>query len=221
MSWGAMFVDSDGVPWATPDSTPMSLVEKRVFNRSGAGVDIIQLNYDKPVIVGIHSNNNKVIGSITRSSNDGATAIQSKMITGNGPYDLTVYIFSTQLQPTVPFGINIFNASGQCIQTNETKVMPAPVRLGTPGSDESGYNVRTTLAGRWVVIPATTGYVTAVIQTGGGGRPFQQPITSFASFDGANTQIYSGAWDTPGGAATNITYTNTRDSVYVIDVSGF
>ncbi|CAB1228942.1 hypothetical protein [Serratia marcescens] len=219
MSWGALFVDNDGVPWATPDSTPISLVKKYRIARAGAGNDQLDVDFTKPVVLAMVANTNGVIASVSRSASGGAS-VTSKLIIGNGPYAIDVYAFSTQFQPAVKFGINIFDAQGRCIQTNETKVMPAPRRLGEPGSDGAGYNVRETLAGRWAIIPATTGYITAVIGHQQP-RPFQQPISSFSAFDGSNTSVYSGAWDTPGGEAHNITYYNTKDSVYVIDVSGF
>lgn len=220
MSWGALFVDNEGVPWATPESTPMSLVKKIGLDHSGSGTDEIDVDFSKPVVFAMLANSNRVISSVSRSES-GRALITSKLITGDGDYAIDVYVFSTQTQPAVKFGINIFDAQGLCIQTNETKVMPAPVRLGVPGSDEAGYNVRANLSGRWAIIPETTGYVTAVVPAGGGMRPFQQPISSFAAFDSEKTQIYSGAWDIPGASAQNITYYNSRDSVYVINVSEF
>ncbi|WP_413715002.1 hypothetical protein [Serratia ureilytica] len=219
MSWGALFVDNDGVPWATPDSTPMSLINKFRLERNGAGTDQVDIDLTKPVVMAMLANTNLVIASISRAES-GGVYVTSKLAIGNGAYAIDVYVFSTQFQPTVKFGINISDSQGRCIQTNETKVMPAPRRLGEPGSDSSGYNVKETLAGRWAVIPAVTGYVTAVIGNTQP-RPFQQPITSFSYFDGNNTFVYSGAWDVPNGPAHNVVYHNTKDSVYVIDVSGF
>lgn len=220
MAWGALFVDNDGVPWATPDSTPMSLIKKIHLERSGAGSDEIDVDFSTPVIIAMHANSNRIIASISRFEN-GKTFVLSKPISGNFAYAIDVYVFSTKFQPTVKFGINIFDSQGRCIQTNETRVMPAPIRLGEPGTDGAGYNVMTYLAGEWAVIPAVTGHITAVIPIGGTAVPFQQPISSFACFDGINTQIYSGYWGLPGSQSTNITYHNTKDSVYVVDVTGF
>ncbi|MBK4377956.1 hypothetical protein JJQ13_04185, partial [Enterobacter hormaechei] len=55
---------------------------------------------------------------------------------------------------------------------NETRTLSDVVTLGTAGVDaSSGYNINTTLAGKWACMPAMLGLITGVVSAGGQPQP--------------------------------------------------
>jgi hypothetical protein len=83
-----------------------------------------------------------------------------------------VYFFSIFPQTKPDYGLAVWDASGTLILTNETRTLSDVVTLGTAGVDaSSGYNINTTLAGKWACMPAMLGLITGVISAGGQPSP--------------------------------------------------
>lgn len=221
--YGAILVDEFGIPFSTPDTTPMSLVSKTVYNFGGSGGDInLAVSVSSPFVVAFKSDVTGVYGRL--SNNSGTYTLTVGKLAGGSVGNVTVYIFGIVIpQPKPAWGIAINNAQGQCILTNETKVMNPPVAVGTAGNPANlGYNIDTTLGGNFAVMPQMTGLMVGVIHSGGATRPFQSPIQAFAYFNGSSTRISSTQTESAGGEQLeNVGYSNSNDLIYVIDVSPY
>lgn len=220
MAWGVMMTDQYNNPWVTPDSTPMCLVQKIVTNPTGDYKIPINVSSAAPFIVACHSNKAAVSFYLSR---DEVSGYHITCAASDGAGEVTIYIFGYVIpQPVPKWGVAIWNAQGQCILTNETKVMPAPLGLGTIGNNaDIGYNVNRVLSGKYAVIPKSVGLLVGTIQSGSVIRPFTSSIDTTAYFNGSTTQISSRLRISPDGAVQNQGYSNSMDLIYVIDVSKF
>ncbi len=222
-NYGAILVDEYGIPFSTPDTTPMSLISKNVYNFGGSGGVInLAVSVSSPFVVAFKSDVTGVYGRL--DNNGGAYTLTVGRLAGGSVGNVTVYIFGIVIpQPKPAWGIAINDAQGRCILTNETKVMNPPIAVGTPGNPANlGYNVDTTLSGNYAVMPQMTGLMVGVIHSGGATRPFQSPIQTYAYFNGSTTRISSTQTDTPGGdQLENVGYANSNDVVYALDVSAY
>ncbi len=101
-----------------------------------------------------------------------------------------VYFFSIFPQTKPDYGLAVWDASGTLILTNETRTLSDVVTLGTAGVDaSSGYNINTTLAGKWACMPAMLGLITGVVSAGGQPQPYSAIYKSMAKLEGSNTRI--------------------------------
>ena len=220
-NWGALISDQYGNPWVTPDTTPMSLVQKIVLNPSAAGSYTLPVNSSSPFIIGCHATVGNVLFYIRKV--DSTYTLNYKVAgTGGSPGTVTIYIFGYVIpQPLPKWGVAIWNAAGQCILTNETKVMNPPVGYGTIGSTtDIGYLVDKTVVGKWAVLPRVVGVVVGVMGTTQP-RPWSSPIDTSASSDGSSPRIRAGQRDAPGEELHNVGYSNSRDQIFAIDVSRY
>ncbi|WKZ94124.1 hypothetical protein P0E69_09740 [Chimaeribacter arupi] len=222
MAFGALLKDVYGNPWITPDSTPMSLANKLVYDYSSSYSAEVQIpvNTAAPYMVCAHSNTSNCMFWLRRA--DGSFYFNMQRNEGYIGV-VTVYIFTFVIpQPLPRMGIAIWNSSGQCILTNETKVMTPPVAYGTPGVlDDSGGLVVRDLAGKWAIVPQMTGLQVGVINTGGGVRPYSSPMHTCAYYNGSTTHINSTTKNPPGDIVQNQGYTSTYDVIYAMDVSKY
>ncbi|MFU2317780.1 hypothetical protein [Rahnella sp. PCH160] len=220
-TWGALFTDQYGNPWITPDTTPMCLVQKIVLTPSTGGTYNLPVNSSSPFIIACHATVNNVIFYINKL---GSTYTLSYQVAGTGgsPGTVTIYIFGYVIpQPLPKWGVAIWNAAGQCILTNETKVMNPPVGYGTIGSTtDIGYLVDKTASGKWAVLPRVMGIVTGVY-SGSQARPYSSPIDTLAYYDGNSTRLSAGTRVAPSGSIINVGYANSRDQIFAIDVSRY
>ena len=115
-----------------------------------------------------------------------------------------------------------WDASGTLILTNETRTLSDVVTLGTAGVDaSSGYNINTTLAGKWACMPAMLGLITGVVSAGGQPQPYSAIYKSMAKLEGSNTRIFAGPQTTPGGNLQNVTYSNLRNVIMAINCANY
>lgn len=222
MTWGALITDIYGNPWTTPDATPMSLVQKIVLNPASSGSYVLPVNSSAPFLVACQATANNVIFWINKS---GANYTLSYCVAASAasPGTVTIYIFGYVIpQPLPKWGIAIWNAVGQCIITNETKVMTPPVGFGTVGSPtDIGYLIDKTVAGKFAVIPRVMGIAAGVIHDGGATRPWTSPIDTLCYYNGATSRISAGQRLAADGSIQNLSYSNSRDLIYAIDVSRY
>ncbi|GAB2953989.1 hypothetical protein [Hafnia psychrotolerans] len=220
-NWGALFTDQYGNPWTTPDTTPMSLVQKIALTPSTGGEYTLPVNASSPYIIACHATVNNVIFWLRKVDSTYTLSYAVSGVGGN-PGTVTIYIFGYVIpQPLPKWGVAIWNAAGQCILTNETKVMNPPTGYGTIGSTtDIGYLVDKTVTGKWAVMPRVMGVVTGVFQ-GTQPRPYSSPIDTIAYYNGSTTRITAGTRVAPGDAIVNIGYANSRDQIFAIDVSRY
>ena len=133
-----------------------------------------------------------------------------------------VYFFSIFPQTKPDYGLAVWDASGTLILTNETRTLSDVVTLGTAGVDaSSGYNINTTLAGKWACMPAMLGLITGVISAGGQPQPYSAIYKSMAKLEGSNTRIFARPQTTPGGNLQNVTYSNLKNVIMAINCDNY
>lgn len=133
-----------------------------------------------------------------------------------------VYFFSIFPQTKPDYGLAVWDASGTLILTNETRTLSDVVTLGTAGVDaSSGYNINTTLAGKWACMPAMLGLITGVISAGGQPQPYMAIYKSMAKLEGSNTRIFARPQTTPGGNLQNVAYSNLRNVIMAINCANY
>ncbi|WP_158783269.1 hypothetical protein [Pantoea sp. BAV 3049] len=212
MSYGVYLTTTDGRPFITPESTPVSLLTKVTASGNGSAsttvsVDTSLVNIpfilsDAPAFVGVGYGANQLTVSAHRMDDSG------------GAVNLQAYIFSV-VPPALPkWGIALWDATGKCILTNETRVLRDVTTIGSKGDDSAGININQSIAGKWAIMPDIAGYLYGVYQ--------QAPIVIvqgfYAQYNGASTQVSSVlASSIPTGTQGSIT--NSKNSIRAIDAS--
>ncbi|WRQ11979.1 hypothetical protein vBSlqSZDD2_68 [Serratia phage vB_SlqS_ZDD2] len=221
--WGAMFVDDQGIPWYTPGTVPMQFIEKIT---SWNTYDSIYYDQSKPTVFATRCYDSGV-GCFLKYQEPGRISIETRTSLQNKDLRHDIYKFSIVPQGLSQWGVNIWDASGNIIINNLTPVMRAPDRHGDPENpNDSGYMISRYLEGQHAVIPMTTGYATGVIHTGGGGpgggvMPFMSEVVSTCQDLGnGTTRVTHATYQVASGAITNLTYTNSRNWVFTINVAG-
>ncbi|WP_333610115.1 hypothetical protein [Pantoea piersonii] len=229
MSFGAMLTDANGVPFYIADTMPLSLISRLSFSIPASSTYVQDLFSNDGAIRFVFANS-------TGSQGNGLSTCEALMLntTSNrwelwcagAARTLNVFIFGYQYQPVPVWGIQINDAQGRCILTNETKVLRDVVNLGdSTNPDLSGYVLNTTLNGQWAVAPVYTGYFSGVVYTGGGGNGQPHPIVaqycSSARYNGSTTQISSGYIGNLEAQASNASWVNYRNRITAIDVSKY
>lgn len=226
MAYGAILTDSAGVPFYIGDTTPLTLLEKRVLSVpqvSGSGALINLFNNDGAIrFVFANSNGQQGSGLNTCEALELSGGVWSLRHAGPAR-TVNVYIFGYQFQSIPAWGIQINDSQGRCILTNETKVLRDVQKLGDEGSDAgSGLNANFSLSGEWAVAPAYTGNYTGTISQGGQVYPVVAQYASSARFNGSTTQItsgYIGNLNTGGGGSG--TLTNYRNRLVAVNVQRY
>lgn len=226
MSYGAMLTDSAGVPFYIGDTMPLTLLEKRVLSvgsASGSGAVINLFNNDGTIrFVFVNSNGAQGNAQSTCEALELSGGVWSLRCAG-AARTVNVYIFGYQFQPVPAWGIQINDAQGRCILTNETKVLRDVQKLGNEGSDtDSGFQANFTLNGEWAVAPAYTGSYVGTVSQGGQVYPVVAQYASSARFNGSTTQItsgYIGNLNTGGGGSG--TLTNYRNRLVAVNIQRY
>lgn len=220
MSYGALLTDGSGVPFYIADTMPLTLLEKRTIN-SGSGLIDLFTGDGTPRYVFVNSNG---------AQGGSLSTCEALEISGNvwrlryaGPTrQINVFIFGYQFQPIPSWGIQINDAQGRCILTNETKVLRDVQNLGDSTVDtSSGYKFSTTLSGQWAVAPVYTGYFSGTINQGGQPMPVVAQFASSSRFNGTTSQIASGYIGNYEGASANGTFLNYRNRLTAINVERY
>lgn len=225
MGYGALLADANGVPFYIENTSPLSLIEKRVIGIPGNGggdFRTLLFNNDGAIrFVFVNSGSPQGDGTACQAlllNNDNNWYLRS-----NSPgQTVNVYIFGYQFQPVPAWGIQINDAQGRCILTNETKVLRDVQAIGNPADpNNSGFVLNTTLGGNWAIAPAMTGYFAGVINQGNQPRPVVASYYSDARFNGSTTQIRSGFIGNIESGVSNATYSNYRNRLTAINVSRY
>lgn len=225
MAFGAIIADPEGNPFYIDGTLPLRLVNK------------VTKSVDGTTFVPVHKTDNVMRFIFCEISANGAGSdsayvyyeklfntddwgITAGYYSPNGPGLVTVYVFEYQYETLIPkWGVAFWDSAGRCVLTNETKVLRGVTPFGVEGQESAGYNINTTLNGRWAVLPVSTGIITGVINSGGT-RPFMSTFFANAYYNGSTTKISSGGTGGyPGGGVSNITYTNAKNRIMAIDVS--
>lgn len=211
--YGVYLTTTDGRPFITPETTPVSLLGK--YTASGDGVATAVITIDPSVInIPFVLSDAPAVHSVGYSGTQ-MTVRSSRQDSTGGAVNMQLYVFSIKA-PTLPkWGVAIWNAAGKCILTNETRVLRDIVTIGTKGDPgTSGTSINQTRAGKWAIMPELAGNLAGVINQ----SPFSIPQIFFSRYDGTNTQISSVLATTPptGGQGTT---TSAQSSVKAIDAS--
>ncbi|EIX4507353.1 hypothetical protein BvCmsKKNP019_04061 [Escherichia coli] len=167
-TFGAYLRLSNGNIFVTPDSTPMCLYSRVALNSSQQ--QTIAVPNGKPVMVFIKNTDDTATGVAYRNSS--STIV---IPPGNG----YAYIFSIFPQSRPKWGMAIWNASGELVLTNESRILTDIVTVGTAGSS-GGIYIDQTLPGSYAVVPQILG---AAVGMG------SATIYTESYYNGSNTRI--------------------------------
>lgn len=183
MNWGALITADDGTQFITDESTPVSL--QGIYTASGSSLvtQVIPFDTSDVVLPFCISTGNTYFSYGISGNNIQVTAQAAD--TDSAAFIFTVYLFTTRAQPVPSWGVAIWDKSGKCILTNETKVLTDIQNLGTKGASDSGLGLTRTMAGKWAILPEVSGYIVGVIQQ----RPFQIGVAFASRYDGINSYI--------------------------------
>lgn len=216
--YGAMLTDVNGVAFYITDTLPLSLIEVKTLtlNLPGTyyGQAIAHADDGLPRVVFIQSSGGPTNAFYYTMANG------NWYIRGTANAVVRVYIFGYKYQTPPKWGIAIWDANGNCVITNETKVLSGITNLGTEGQDSSGYKLDTTLVGSWAVAPAIDGMFIGVV-----GQPnphtVQIPFATNAYYNGTTTRINSNATGTDSGPFLSTTYLNSNIRLQCINVARY
>lgn len=214
--YGAM-IDVNGNPFITPNSTPFALYTRSEFNSYANGntqetnnVSYIDLPADYPVSVFCRTEGNSSPAGIVSYLDGRRIRILSN--SRGSAYKLIAYVFAIFPQTLPRWGMAIWNASGELILTNETKVLSDLETV--PG----GININTSKGGAWASSGGQAGSVIILVpQPGGGSFPQSFPILTGCRYDGTNT--YFQAFQTQEGQTQG--YTDNGTSITVINTANY
>ncbi|MFK8259092.1 hypothetical protein ACFL9S_15065 [Erwinia sp. AnSW2-5] len=223
MTFGAILPDTEGNPFYINDTMPLCMILKRQLT-----LDISGGNWASAVV---HANDGAVRFLFWDSPNANTYAYYQLNTTTNtwqitasckssSVFTVNVYIFGYQYQIPPKWGMAIWDANKNCIITNETKVLRGVAPLGVEGSESAGYNIDTSLVGRWAIAPIITGMIAGIINSGVI-RPWSATYYGSSYFNGSSTRITSVPTDTASGGVQNITYYNTRTRIMAVDISNY
>lgn len=220
MDWGALLVTENGAPFITPQSIPLAMYSKKSAAISGSAGAVTTISESfpagRPVIPFVYSTTNCVV-SYTVGGNVCTVTFRNSIAAGTA----YVYFFTIFAQTLPSWGIAIWDEQGTCILTNETRVLTDVQAIGTNGSDSAGFSINTTLAGKFGIVPATSGLATGVILDGGT-RPWSSQYFFSAVFNGSATQIAQATTGgTAGSGVSNLVYHNMKNSVYALNLANY
>jgi len=182
--YGASFKLPNGNVFVTPDASPLCLYRRMTLTSNYQSVTIPS---GKPVMY--FSRDADGISMAFRNS-----ATELLVGPGNG----VGYIF-TIFTPSLPkYGMGIWNAEGQLILTNESRILTDLVKVGTPGN-QGGIYIDQTLTGSYAIAPQLLG---AIVGMG------SASIYAATKYNGSTTRIYGKAAGQPPGAQGYINHGN-------------
>lgn len=222
MAFGAMLTDQQGVPFYIDGTMPLTLINRIVINVPGDNSGTV---YTQP----LYANDGAVRFVFMQSNNSNTGSAEWMQLDNNvwtfystrSSKTVTIFIFGYAYQPVPSWGIAIYDGAGNCVLTNESKVLKGVTKIGdVTNASASGYNINTTLGGSWAVAPAFTGILTAVDNSTGQPRPVVIWYWASAYFNGSSTQISSHTHGS-GAGVQNPSYSNARNALTVIDVNKY
>ncbi|HFO5133946.1 TPA: hypothetical protein ACHJ26_004409, partial [Escherichia coli] len=142
-TFGAYLRLSNGNIFVTPEATPLCLYKRVTLTSSDQTVAVPS---GKPVMVFVKSTTAAAVLAYRNSS--------STLLIGAGSG--YAYIFSI-FPPSLPkWGMAIWNASGELVLTNESRILTDLVTVGTAGSS-GGIYIDQTLSGSYAICPQLLG----------------------------------------------------------------
>ncbi|HAS0926905.1 TPA: hypothetical protein ACPZVC_004867, partial [Enterobacter hormaechei subsp. xiangfangensis] len=165
--YGVLLTTTSGEVWVTANSSPIALQARKTAALQGTSGFNTKVTHTfpagQPVVAFVHCT---VEVEITQTISGNTITID--FLRPNATGTAYVYFFSIFPQTKPDYGLAVWDASGTLILTNETRTLSDVVTLGTAGVDaSSGYNINTTLAGKWACMPAMLGLITGVVSAGG------------------------------------------------------
>lgn len=222
MGFGALLTDQQGVPFYIDGTRPLTLINKFVIKVPGDNNGTV---YSQQLYT-----NDGAVRFVFMQSDSGNTAAAEWMQIDNNVWtfyatrtarNVTVYVFGYANQPVPTWGIAIWDASGNCILTNESKVLRDVTQLGdVTNPNASGYLLNTTLSGNWAVAPAFTGIISAVDNSTGQPRPVVIWYWGNAYYNGSTTLISSHTHGSASGV-TGASYSNARNTLTAVNVARY
>ena len=222
MGYGALLTDAQGVPFYIDGTRPLTLINKIVINVPGDNSGTV---YSQD----LYNNDGAVRFVFLQSNSSSAFSAEWLQLENNvwrfyssrTAKTVTVFIFGYANQPVPAWGVAIYDATGACILTNESKVLRDVRQVGDVTNDAaSGYKIDTTVSGSWAVAPVFTGILNGVDNSTGQPRPIVAYFYSSAYFDGANTRITSHA-DRSTAGLTSATYSNARNTITYVNTARY
>lgn len=225
--YGAYFA-SGSMGWVTPDTIPMHFI-KKIQNVVSMGNGVTSALLDTGVsssiamIPFVQVEGDSATVSIEIEVRNGRWGVVFGRDSGSSAaisFTARVYVFYTQVpQPMPKYGMAIFNASGQCILTNETN----PLRIfDTVTLKSSGLNVPAetkTYAGKSIAIyPQSTGYTVGNIQGPSGPPLIVQAFSSYCARKIGSNTLVTPAYRRGTSGSVNFWFTPSIPT-YVIDTS--
>ncbi|HFI6269047.1 TPA: hypothetical protein ACGRWC_000544 [Escherichia coli] len=207
-TFGAYLRLSNGNIFVTPEATPMCLYTRQDIScpPTQNTSRYIAVPINKPVMVFVKTSIGGVTASVSRA-NSGQILCAFGRDTNN-TYTATVYVFSI-FSPSLPeWGMAIWNASGELVLTNESRILTDIVTVGSPGNS-GGINIDQTLSGSYAICPQLLG---AVVGQG------SASIYAAAYYNGINTRIYG---VTAGGVFNPTGYINHGNAITAIKTNAY
>lgn len=211
--YGVYLTTTDGRPFITPSSIPVSLLTKATA--SGSGKVSVSVNIDASLInLPFVLSDAPAFPSYSIAGNVMTITCHRTSDTG-GTINMQAYVFSIKAPVPPKWGIALWNAQGRCILTNETRVLRDIRTFGTKGAPaSSGTSINQTITGKWAIMPELAGQLSGVVNQG----PFSIVQPFFAQYNGTSTIISSIlASNIPVGGQGSLT--STQNSVKAIDAS--
>lgn len=222
MGFGALLTDQQGVPFYIDGTRPLTLVNKFVIAVPGDNNGTI---YSQQ----LYANDGAVRFVFMQSDSNNMAAAEWMQIDNNvwtfyatrTARNVTVYVFGYANQPVPAWGIAIWDASRNCILTNESKVLRDVTQLGdVTDPNASGYLLNTTLSGSWAIAPAYTGILNAVDNSTGQPRPVVLRYYGNAYYNGSTTKISSHSHGSTAGVSS-ASYSNARNTLIAVNVARY
>lgn len=223
--FGILLSVGSGQPFITPVSVPMSMKSKVVANSSsvsgGSQSAVISIPWDNtwPAMIFVRSN---VAGTILGTSKkNGVLSASGANISGNA-FTLTAYFFGIFPQSAPAWGLCVWDAAGNVVLSNETRVLSDLVTVGDPSiASQSGVGMDITLGGAYAVCPVIHGSTLFQNTNAGTGQPIIVNVEgrTSAAFNGSTTRFTAAPTQYPGG--NPVGYTDTRCTLVAINTSAY
>ncbi|EGQ0959043.1 hypothetical protein I2J64_003348 [Escherichia coli] len=194
-TFGAYLRLNNGNIFVTPEATPLCLYKRVALTSSNQTVAVPP---GKPVMVFVKSTTAAAVLAYRNSS--------STLLIGAGSG--YAYIFSI-FPPSLPkWGMAIWNASGELVLTNESRILTDLVTVGTAGSS-GGIYIDQTLSGSYAICPQLLG---ALVGQG------SASIYAAAYYNGSTTRIYG---IQAGGVYAPTGYINHGNAITAIKTDAY
>ncbi|MDC9588344.1 hypothetical protein PSI23_03185 [Xenorhabdus sp. XENO-10] len=189
MDWGAFLTTNEGVPWWTPKTTPLSFVRKAsvTIGRWHDSIDT-HISTTQPCMAFMCARTGNVLNAPYGElmSNNGRWRIELSAPEARPPVSCDIYIFTLVYpQPVPDWGIAVWDESGKCVITSDTKPLVIEGEYST--------NQQMTLQGKKAILTQTTGWISSTVDSPD--EPLLKYVdTSFSAFfNGQSTQFIPAA----------------------------